>query len=165
MLSAALRRCPTLHPYWDRLWVNAIYNAIKPLHQWNNQTSWDMGMSEKVIVCLIKLYECMCVCVCSPVVNQGQEKRRAPNCCSSSCRWWAKNQPGRLHRRKVPEWSRPSFRAGTAERRRNTSCFCPMRPELSECVWWRVPVKPKVNEQKSRSSFVKENMCSVKSDT
>jgi len=65
MLSAALRRCPTLHPYWDRLWVNAIYNAIKPLHQWNNQTSWDMGMSEKVIVCLIKLYECMCVCVFS----------------------------------------------------------------------------------------------------
>lgn len=78
-----------------------------------DQTSvvyWDTGMSQKVMACLICF---MCVWVCVPVVNQGQERQKAPNCCSSSCQWWARTLQGLLHQRKVLEWSRPSFRAGT----------------------------------------------------
>lgn len=73
---------------------------------------WDTGMSQKVTVRLIKWFY-VCVWVCVPVVNQGQERQKAPNCCFSSCRWWARTLPGLLHRRKVLEWSRPSYRAGT----------------------------------------------------
>lgn len=111
-------------------------------------------MSQKVTMCLIKL-GCICVCVSMStlVVNQGQGRRRALNCCFSSCRWWARTQPGVLHQRKVHEWSRPSYRAGTDEWHEAETLSCFFTVTARAVFLGKVRVKPEVIQKKFRSSF------------
>lgn len=78
-------------------------------------------------------------CLSTPAGNRGRGRRRAPSCCFSSCRWWARTQPGRPRRRKAPGWSRPSCRAGNAST--NTfPCLCYVEGMKWKCFLLSSPI-------------------------